>query len=104
MKKTTKKEAFFNILLRYLREKNLTVKTINSTYISVTSGLLGGLTFIADKCRVKVFKQLTNHDFKKVNISIDISVNYSIETLLYKLFRFEFINETAYTKLIANHA
>jgi hypothetical protein len=98
----TKKEAFYNILTRFLREKNSQFSTINSTLITVNSGILGGLTFIPKGSRIVVLHKMSTNDIPKVSISIDIVINNSLETLIYKLHKLNFINEVHYTKLMVD--
>ncbi|RQO68515.1 hypothetical protein DBR40_19940 [Pedobacter sp. KBW01] len=93
-----KKEAFYNILTRALRNLNFEFTTVNSSYVSVTNGMLNGCTFKPNGNRVSVVK--TRNDWDKVHISLDIEVNYSFETFLYKLFKFHIINETIYSKIL----
>lgn len=96
--KKTKKEAFFNILLRKLKKLQIPFNTINSSYITITDGLLNGVTFKPCQSRCQVTR--IEKSFDKVTISLDLEVNYSFEVFLYKLFKYNMLNESGYVKIL----
>lgn len=89
------KEPFKNLLLRFLRKCKISYQSVN-TGILITGGRLRGLHIVPERTRCYVSTQKMRGD----RIELDLLVEYSIEVLLYKLFKFRVIQEDLYADLL----
>ena len=92
-----KKQPFKNQLISLFRNLKIKIQSIGDNVIHVLSGVLKSCLITVDRSRLSIsnLQQRTS----TIKISLDFPVNYSIETFLYKLFKYHFINEVEYLKM-----
>lgn len=91
-----KKEPFKNLLLRFFRKCGIKYVSINGAGVIINSPFMHGFVFRPDRNYCCVSTLVNRLDA----ININFCVNYSIETLLYKLYKHALINEKLYSELL----
>ncbi len=100
MKKISKKtNPLYNRLRDLLTRTGVMYETFSRTKIIVHSGYLSGLILTPEKNYCKV--QSANFgNPSKVSHGFSFCVNYSLETLLYKLYKFNILDLKGYSEIL----
>lgn len=98
MKSKQSTNLLYRRFRKFLKSAGFVIETYNQNTIIVKSGKLSNLVFRFDKNYCYVFNPLWVT--VRVSHSLSLCVNYSIEALLYGLYKFKKINVDTYSELV----